>query len=157
MSRRHILKALTVCLVMFFATSCASFKTFVGIEPKRPVIKIENIDFVSINTKSLKLDLKLEVFNPNDFDLELSDIDYTVSVDGKTIARGHIEKKLVIAELQYNYVRVPIEVFTTEAGSLFSDLLLQRKRPIASWMISATFHGALGEIDVVFENEKALY
>ena len=98
MNRRHTLKALAACLVMAVATSCASFKTFVGIEPKRPVIKIENIDFVSINAKSLKLDLKLEVFNPNDFDLELSDID-TVSVDGKAIARGH-EKKLVIAELR---------------------------------------------------------
>ena len=145
--------------ILLFASlsSCGHLKTFVGIAPKRPTIKIENIDFVSLDSKSLKLDLKIEVFNPNDFDLELSDIDYSVGIEGKTIARGHIKKKLLVKELQYNYVRVPIEVMTAEAGNLFKDLMFNSKRPTATWVISATFHGLLGEIDVNFENEKALY
>lgn len=138
-------------------SSCAYLKALVGLGPQRPKVSIEDVSYVSLNTSHLKLKLRLKVYNPNDFDLKLTNAKYAVQVDDKEFASGNHKKEILAVKKAYSLVTIPISVNLKSTGSILRKSLVTGKKPNAKWNVEALFHGPLGPINVNFEDEKPLY
>ena len=146
-----------VVIAIMSISSCSYLKTLVGIGPKKPKFSIEEVDYVSLSSKYLKLMLSLKVFNPNDFNLELSNARYSVVVDDSEFANGVHKKKIIAVENAYSLVRIPIKINLQNTGSILKRSLITGEKPRAKWFVQAEFHGPLGKINVTFEDQKPLY
>jgi len=138
-------------------SGCLYLKTLVGMGPQRPKVSIEKVDYVSLSAKTLKLNLKLKVYNPNDFDLELANASYELSNDGEQFAKGSHKKELVAVKKAYSLVSLPIGIDLKSTGTMLKKMLITGKKPLVKWLVQAEFQGPFGAVDVEFEDEKPLY
>jgi LEA14-like dessication related protein len=151
------IKNIFLVFLLMEISGCSYLKTIVGLGPKRPKINIEEVNFVSLNHKTLKLKLRLKIYNPNDFNLELSNASYRVSSEGKSFAEGNHRKELIAVKKAYSLITLPISIDLKTTGALLKTALISGKKPLVKWYVEAEFNGPLGPIGVEFEDEKALY
>lgn len=117
---------------------------------KLPVVRPPKIMSVDLDVKSLsiskaKLDLDIKLYNPNNFDLDISGAGYALALDGKGFSRGRIEGRKVPAKSE-GKIKVPLDLdilsLGTWAYSLLSggsadyELSYDAKYKIKDWPVS---------------------
>jgi LEA14-like dessication related protein len=113
---------LVLCL-LFFLTGCAHVSALFGIGPKKPTVKFESIDITSVALTGIKMQINLNVFNPNGYDLAFQYVDYEVTALEQTIAKDRFfAKKPFLAE-QWTPLEVPMSLKTLAVVDVISSFL----------------------------------
>ncbi len=97
--------------------------------PKMPGIKIKNVEVKKLGFTSAELVAKVEIDNPNDFDLVLKNLDYQLKINQKKWGQGEITKSSSIPRKAKGIIEIPITLDLFSMGGA-AVALLQKKAPI---------------------------
>ncbi|MBC7429132.1 MAG: LEA type 2 family protein [Bacteriovorax sp.] len=105
-------KNLLLIMMLVLTFSCSSFKKIV--EP--PKVKLDNVNIVKMAMTGVDLEIVLGVQNPNNIDLDVKNLTYTLAVKDKEITSGKLKEKVVVKGKQKTVVSLPLTI-------KYSDLL----------------------------------
>ena len=113
--RRRALQ-FTVALLVAFVAACASLPTTKPIAPKVRVVSVKPLN-LSLSKTNLRF--RLEISNPNTFDLPLRQLDFVASFAGDQIAQGISRDAVTIPAKGQAMLEVAV---VTELSKLFGQI-----------------------------------
>lgn len=129
----------TGTLVLLFVTGCASW--FIKGEP--PDVLVSNITPLDATAFEQRLQVDLRIRNPNDFDLVITGIDFTLNVNGKRLARGLGNKEFTIPRLSDAVVSVQT---STSTFDIVRQVMSFSQQQDLSYNISGVLHSKEGRL-----------
>ncbi|HOS77176.1 MAG TPA: LEA type 2 family protein [Syntrophales bacterium] len=106
-----------VCILCVLFTGC------LGWILEKPTIVVREISLTPRSLLEMELRLGIEVHNPNRFDLTLTALDYTLSLDDRKIGEGRLEQALRIPAASTTSIRAPLSVRFGDLGGGVRALL----------------------------------
>ncbi len=94
--------------------------------PKIPDIKIKDVKVKNISFTSADLVAIIEVNNPNDFDIGVSDFNYQLNVNQQNWGQGKINKSSNIPKKGKGIIEVPIKLNLLSAGKSAYNALINK-------------------------------
>lgn len=91
--------------------------------PQIPKVAFKDIKVSNLSFSGAKLDLILDVDNPNGFPITVKDIEYTVSQSGKQWVAGEVAKGLNLTEGEQTTLTIPFSISFSQVGSGVLNLL----------------------------------
>ena len=128
--------ALMLAVGIFISTGCQSM-TSVAFQPEAPEVLITNITLLDTTMFEQRLQVDLRVRNPNDFDLEISGVDFTLSLNDQRLARGLSNKASTIPRLGDAVVSVET---TTSTLDVVRQLLNFRHNQDLTYQVTGVVH-----------------
>ena len=149
--------SLTAFAALSFATSgCTFFKELIGAGPKRPIVKVEQIEVTNATFSEIDLEVTLKVDNPNSFELRLSQLKYSIDALDLRIASGAYEEAVVVPPEGRSKVTLPVSIDSQNAVALAKAFLQSTKELSAIVRADALFDSPIGEMEVNFEEKRPL-
>jgi len=104
------------------------FKIPFSISGKLPAIKLPKVSLAGVKVQSLsfsgvKLDLNIEVDNPNIFGFSLNNFNYNIALAGKNLVNGRNPEGTAVPEKGKSSIRFPINLDFSAVGSLLTSAL----------------------------------
>ena len=90
---------------------------------KLPKISIQKIKVESLSLSGIKLNLDVNVDNPNIFGFALNNFNYNIDLSGERVISGMTEQQNVIPEKGKGTLNIPVSLNFAAAGSLISEAL----------------------------------
>lgn len=94
--------------------------------PKTPSIKIKDVKIKNLSFTNAELVAQVEVSNPNDFDLGLSNLNYQLNVNQQNWAQGKINKSSNIPKKGKGIVEIPVKLNLLDAGKSAYNALVNK-------------------------------
>ncbi|MEE2730573.1 MAG: LEA type 2 family protein [Pseudomonadota bacterium] len=85
--------------------------------PQLPRVSFGDLKVKSFNFTEASFELAMQITNPNQFGLDLKDLDYQFSVGGEKWFDGRIDQTVKIGEKQTTTVKIPVSVSLLKLGS----------------------------------------
>lgn len=120
------MKKLLPLVTLVLLAGCSSMLSSVV---KPPKISNESLQVSSANLQHVDLNLKLDVENPNGFELPLENLRAEVFVKDKTLLSKHWEKLPTLAAKGRTAVELPFQVAWTDLMSLGLNILQDAEIP----------------------------
>lgn len=139
---RSVLLFLTFLFVMAVA-GCATW--FIKGEP--PEVLVTNVTPLDSTAFKQRLKVDLRVRNPNDYDLQVTGIDFRLELNGKRLARGLGNKEFVVPRLSDAVASVETSTSTLD---VVRQVLGLRKTQELAYGITGVLHLQDGRLP--FEN-----
>ncbi len=95
---------------------------------KIPTIKVDGMRVKQMDLTGADLELKLDIRNPNGFDLLLNSLNYELAVNGKTWARGAGAHTAQIAQKAESSIRIPVSLDFAQIGTSAFRMLSGSKK-----------------------------
>ncbi len=92
--------------------------------PKRPRIRVEKVVLRSASAKKIVLEMRIDVENPNDFEVPPGRIGCGLLLSGKEVVRADVLVEAPIAARGGASLPVPIEISPIKAGKAVARLLI---------------------------------
>ena len=124
---------------LLLSAGCASW--FMKGEP--PDVLVTNITPLEATAFEQRLQVDLRIRNPNDFDLAVTGIDFTLTVNGTRLARGLGNKEIMIPRLSDAVLSV--QTSTSTFDIIRQVMGLSRKQDLA-YDISGVLHSRDGRL-----------
>jgi len=106
------------------AGGCASFPS---VRPDPPTVSVAGVRPLSIGFTKQRLEFRLRVENPNDFELPLRSLDFVASLAGERIATGRSDERVVIPAEGEAIVAVDVETGVGRLIERMRDMLDDRQ------------------------------
>jgi LEA14-like dessication related protein len=135
------------CLLFVTTTGCASW--FMKGEP--PEVLVTNVTPLEATAFEQRLQVDLRIRNPNDFDLLVTGIDFTLSLNGKRLARGLSNKDITIPRLSDAVASIHT---STSTFDVVRQLLSFSRKQDLSYNITGLLH--LKDNRLPFDNSGIL-
>ncbi|MFP5519397.1 MAG: LEA type 2 family protein [Bdellovibrionia bacterium] len=113
------MKHILLILAIFTSVGCASVL-------KEPTAQIKDVEVSKLTLDGGELKLICEVENPNGVDLTIDSLNYTLSLNNRTITSTEISDKTNLPARGKTTVALPIQFKYTDVFSSLSDLLTQK-------------------------------
>ena len=94
--------------------------------PRIPDIKIKDVKIKNLSFTSAELVAQVEVSNPNDFDLGLSDFDYQLKINQQNWGQGKISKSSKIPKKGKGIIEIPVKLNLLSVGTAAYKILLNK-------------------------------
>jgi LEA14-like dessication related protein len=94
--------------------------------PKIPDIKIKDVKVNNLSFTSADLIAQVEVSNPNDFDLGLSNLNYQLTVNQQNWGQGKINQNSSIPKKGKGLVEIPVKLNMLSAGKSAYNALVNK-------------------------------
>lgn len=94
--------------------------------PKVPDIKIKDVKVNNLSFTSADLIAQVEVSNPNDFDLGLSNLNYQLTVNQQNWGQGNINQNSSIPKKGKGLVEIPVKLNILSAGKSAYNALINK-------------------------------
>ena len=94
--------------------------------PKIPDIKIKDVKVKNLSFTSADLIAQVEVSNPNDFDLGLSNLNYQLTVNQQNWGQGKINQNSSIPKKGKGLVEIPVKLNMLSAGKSAYNALINK-------------------------------
>jgi LEA14-like dessication related protein len=138
--------------LLLLVTGCATW--FPKSEP--PDVLVTNITPLDATAFEQRLQVDLRIRNPNDFDLDVTGIDFRLNVNGERLARGLGNKEFTIPRLSDAVISVQTSTSTFDLIRQF--LSLSEKEDLA-YDVSGVLYSKRGRLSfknsgVLFEQER---
>ena len=143
-------RALPFAVGILFLTSCQSM-TPGALQPESPEVLLVNIIPLDTTMFEQRLKVDLRVRNPNDFDLEVTGLDFTLHLNEQRLARGLTNKASTIPRLGDAVLSVET---TTSTLAVVRQLLNFRPNQDLSYQVSGVLHVQGSRLP--FENKGVL-
>jgi len=141
---------LTFAFGIFVLTSCQSM-TPVALQPESPEVLLVNITPLDTTMFEQRLQVDLRVRNPNDFDLEVTGLDFTLHLNEQRLARGLMNTASIIPRLGDAVLSVET---TTSTFDVVRQLLNLRHNQDLTYQVSGVVH--VQGIQLPFEHKGVL-
>ena len=128
--------ALTFAFGIFVLTSCQSM-TLVALQPESPEVLLVNITPLDTTMFEQRLKVDLRVRNPNDFDLEVTGLDFTLQLNEQRLARGLMNTASTIPRLGDAVLSVET---TTSTIDVVRQFLNFRHNQDLTYQVSGVVH-----------------
>ncbi|MDE3048452.1 MAG: LEA type 2 family protein [Nitrospirota bacterium] len=135
------------CFVLIAMAGCASW--FMRGEP--PEVFVTNVTPLEATAFEQRLQVDLRIRNPNDFDLLVTGIDFTLTLNGKRLARGLSNQDIAIPRLSDAVVSVQTSTSTLD---VVRQLLSFSQKQDLSYGITGLLHLKDGRLP--FDNSGIL-
>jgi LEA14-like dessication related protein len=136
MMMKFISRILSVFLAFLFLISCNTL-TPLAVKPESPEVLLVNIKPLDTTIFEQRLQVDLRIRNPNDFDLEVTGIDFTLHLNDKRLARGLSNKSSTIPRLGDSVLSVQT---TTSTLDVMRQLLNFRQDQDVTYQIEGVLH-----------------
>lgn len=110
--------------LVLLVSACASLK-----KPKEPKISIEAIKVESVNLTRAKIGVDLMIFNPNDYDLHVQDIAYSLFLKDTKVLEDEIVLQANLKALEETAVKIPVFVNVFDAINLIGPFMNTGRNP----------------------------
>ncbi len=94
--------------------------------PKTPDIKIKDVKVKNLSFTNAELVAQVEVSNPNDFDLGVSNLNYQLNVNQQNWGQGKINKSSNIPKRGKGIVEIPVKLDLLNAGKSAYNALVNK-------------------------------
>ena len=138
-----------VCGILFLI-SCTSL-TALSVQPEAPEVLLVNITPLDATMFEQRLQVDLRVRNPNDFDLEVTGLDFTLHLNDQRLARGLTNKASTIPRLGDSVISVET---TTSTLDVIRQLLQLSQRQEVSYQVDGVLYVQGARLP--FENKGVL-
>jgi len=132
---------------ILFATSCASLL----FQAEPPEVLVVNVNPLGGTLFEQRVQVDLRVRNPNDFNLDVTGLDFTLQLNNKRLARGLASQAVTIPRLGDAILTVET---TTSTLDVLSQLLNLASGEDVTYHIKGILH--LQNIPLPFDNEGIL-
>jgi LEA14-like dessication related protein len=88
-----------------------------------PRLSVADLDVARVDASGARLDLRLELENPNDFPLSVGDLDYSLDLAGSRVARVEDAGRLTVGRGGTGAWTVPVRIDFAEAGRALAQAL----------------------------------
>ena len=95
--------------------------------PKTPDIKIKDVKVKKLSFTNAELVAQVEVSNPNDFDLGVSNLNYQLNVNQQNWGQGKINKSTNIPKRGKGIVEIPVKLNLLNAGKSAYNALVNKE------------------------------
>ena len=75
---------------------------------RTPTVELKNIEVRGIGLDGGSLNLKLDVYNPNDYRMDATRMTYTLLADTLQVATGAVDHRVTLAGKNHNDVTLPV-------------------------------------------------
>jgi len=111
--------------------------------PKIPDIQIRDINVKNISFTSAELVARIEINNPNNFDIGVSNFNYQLNINQKNWGQGEISNNINIPKKGKGIVEVPLKLNIFSVGKSAYDLVVNKKQVEYQLKGNATINTAL--------------
>ncbi len=132
---------------LLFATGCASLL----FQAESPEVLVSNVKPLGGTLFEQRVQVDLRVRNPNDFDLDVTGLDFTLRLNDKKLARGLASQGVTIPRLGDAILTVET---TTSTLDVLSQLLNLASGEDVTYHITGVLH--LQDIPLPFDNKGVL-
>ena len=94
--------------------------------PKTPGLKIKDVKIKNLSFTTAELVAQVEVTNPNDFDLGLSNLNYQLNVNQQNWGQGKINQSSSIPKKGKGIVEIPVKLNLLSAGKSAYNALVNK-------------------------------
>jgi len=144
--RRSVYFALAVIMIAT-APACSMKKAVSGMS-----LKLQKVHITHIDNFGFDATIYMQVHNPNWFGMTVSDVSYKAFVDGRELARGYSNKRVVIPAEGDAVAELPLEVSYMDVKDRIYDILKGRLGYRITGEVG--FKTWLGRYAVQFDTEK---
>jgi LEA14-like dessication related protein len=131
--------------------SCTSL-TALPSQPEAPEVQLVNIIPMDTTMFEQRLQVDLRVRNPNDFDLQVTGLDFTLQLNEQRLARGLMNKASTIPRLGDSVLSVET---TTSTFDVMRQLLNLSQRQDVSYQVNGVLH--LDGTRLPFDSEGVIF
>ncbi len=107
-------------LMLMTAASCSSIGRSVF---KEPVVTLRDVRLNGVGLTGGSMDVILNVYNPNGYNLSATQMTYRLMVDSVQFADGLVQQQFSVAERDSNTVRIPVSFTYAGIGEAGRQLL----------------------------------
>jgi LEA14-like dessication related protein len=150
MMTKPILWAFTAVVGVVVLLVCTSLPAL-SVQPESPEVLLVNITPLDTTMFEQRLLVDLRVRNPNDFDLELTGLDFSLHLNDQRLARGLTNKATTIPRLGDSILSIET---TTTTLDLVRQLLNLAKRQDVTYLVAGVLY--LQGSRLPFENKGVL-
>jgi LEA14-like dessication related protein len=112
-------------IVFGAVVALAGCSRFVRSAFQSPTVELKDVRVKGIGLQGGSLDVILDVYNPNDYRIDVSKVTYTVLADSLKVATGEVTKRVSMENRKMVEVVLPV-TFTMRELSQAAGVLLQR-------------------------------
>jgi LEA14-like dessication related protein len=121
-------------------------------QPETPEVQLVNITPLDTTMFEQRLQVDLRVQNPNDFDLEVPGLDFTLQLNKQRLARGLMNKASTIPRLGDSVLSVET---TTSTFDVMRQLLNLPQRQAVTYQVKGVLH--LDGTRLPFDTEGVIF
>ncbi|MBM3908712.1 MAG: LEA type 2 family protein [Gemmatimonadetes bacterium] len=92
---------------------------------QNPVVELRDVQVRGIGLQGGSLDVVLDVYNPNDYRIDVGRVTYTVFADSLKVATGEVTRRVTLDNKATSTVTLPVN-FTMRELTQAAGILLQR-------------------------------
>ncbi|PJA78486.1 MAG: hypothetical protein CO149_03760, partial [Nitrospirae bacterium CG_4_9_14_3_um_filter_51_5] len=126
--------------------------TALSVQPESPEVLLVNITPLDATMFEQRLQVDLRVRNPNDFDLEVTGLDFTLHLNDQRLARGLTNKASTIPRLGDSVISIET---TTSTLDVIRQLLQLSQRQEVSYQVDGVLYVQGARLP--FENKGVLF
>ena len=134
-----------------FLISCTSL-TALPSQPEAPEVQLVNITPMDTTMFEQRLQVDLRVRNPNDFDLRVTGLDFTLQLNEQRLARGLMNKASTIPRLGNSVLSIET---TTSTFDVIRQLLNLSQHQDVSYQVKGVLH--LDGTRLPFDSEGIIF
>ncbi len=97
--------------------------------PKIPVIKVKGVTIKNLSLTAAEVVARVEIDNPNAFDLAFSDFDYQLDINQQNWGQGNISERKSIPQKSKGTIEIPVKLNIMSMGQTAYQLL-SSKQPL---------------------------
>lgn len=154
---RHAVLALVALVPLLIGSGCAALPS---VKPQAPQVSVAGVRPLNVSLTRQKLEFRLRVQNPNDYDLPIRSLDFVAELAGDRIASGKSDERVTIPA--NGEAEVLVDVVTgigrlvgklrsmLEDRSLDLDYGVTGSVKLANWPTRIPF-----DVDGILENPRA--
>ncbi|MBK1733908.1 hypothetical protein CKO15_01155 [Halorhodospira abdelmalekii] len=90
--------------------------------PSMPRLRVENLRIEEMSLRSAKVQMALEIENPNDFPIDIEQLRYALALDGRSVASGNTLEGLRLSGGDRKSQDLSVDIDFSEFAALFSNL-----------------------------------
>ena len=117
---RRLVVALAVAAIAAGGWGCA---TMAKAAFSQPVVALRDVRLSAVGFDGGTLDVLLSVYNPNEYDLDASQMTYAVLVDSSVVGQGATDRRWVVPAKDSAVVRLPVQFTWDGAGAAGRHLM----------------------------------
>lgn len=141
------------CLLI---VGCTYLRQLAGSAAEKPQVHLVDIDIRSLSSKRMELDFVLEVFNPNNFTVEIERLDYKVRSLDLDLGEGYSSELIRLGAEEKATVRLPFRMEPDNIVTLMKKYLQNPKELKVKFQANFYLGTLLGKMDMQYEEEKTI-
>ncbi len=116
---------------------------------EKPAFRLQEVVVDHISAGDLRMTLKVEAENPNRFDLTITSLDYTFTIDRHQVGKGSLTTEVRLPASAKSIVDIPLSVRLGPAGGLLKSIFSGRES-VYGIEGTARIHTLIGSTTVPF-------